>query len=123
MAETKINTSIQPDFSNQALKMLYEFEMFDNPVLINNMKMNVLVVSSKIKDVQFLIHKDNAQLLIFVKISWFAKMFKFNEIQSKVHEIFAQLLPSYRLRVIHDYSILQRSRKIVQEILGEGDGN
>ena len=83
MAETKINTSIQPDFSNQALKMLYEFEMFDNPVLINNMKMNVLVVSSKIKDVQFLIHKDNAQLLIFVKISWFAKMFKFNEIQSK----------------------------------------
>lgn len=107
------------NFQLGGLKWLYEMEMIQDPQLINNLKFNILALSPHIKEVEFLSIYETRQLLIWIELNWWGKLFYKKQLLIEVSELVAQLLPKFKTRVTIDYSILELSRqKIIKALSG-----
>lgn len=93
-------------YQMQGVQWLYEMELLNHPQLINNLKLNILMISPKIKEVELLLSRPHKQIMIYVKLGWFARKFSFSTLEGEILDVMSQLLPSYQFRVIHDKSIL-----------------
>lgn len=107
-------------FQVAGLKWMFEMELLDdkNPAPINVMKMNVLSVSPKIREVEFLIFREGRQILVLLDLSWFTrKVFKkkVGQIFQDVQEVLSQLLPNFRFRVTADPHIMELAIANVKE--------
>lgn len=102
-----------------ALSWLYEMEVLQSPVIMTNLKENILLAHENIKDSEILIFQEHKQILIYLEIDWKAKLFKkHKEISSKVEDIITTLLPSFKNRVVFDKNILTLALKKAKEIYG-----
>lgn len=103
----------------QGMQWLYEMEVLNHPQLVNNLKMNIMVVSDKIKEVELLISRPHKSIMIWIDVDlgWFRKEVKFNRIQADILDIMEQLLPSYRFRVVHDKAIMELAITRLEESL------
>lgn len=107
-----------------ALKYLYEMELVDDPQLINNLKMNILMVSKHIKEVEFIASYHRKQMLVWIELNWWGRKFLKSRIKTSVYEILTQLLPNFSFRVTEDYSILELAQqKITRALSGESYEN
>jgi hypothetical protein len=104
-------------FQYEGLKWLYEMQLLDNPQLINNLKMNILLISTSIRDVELLIYREKKQMLVYVDLTWFGRKFKKDTIFIEVEEILSQLLPSFKFRITDDFSILVLAIERVKQAL------
>lgn len=107
-------------FQLGALKYLYEMELVDDPQLINNLKMNILMTSKRIKEVEFLISYHTRQILVYIDVSWVGKKFFLNRIKTDIYDILTQLLPNFKFRVTSNYDILELARQRVNEVMAGG---
>ena len=107
-------------FQVAGLKWMFEMELLDdkNPAPINVMKMNVLSVSPKIREVEFLIFREGRQILVLLDLSWITrKLFKrkIGQIFQDVQEMLTQLLPNFKFRVTADPKIMDMAIANVKE--------
>jgi hypothetical protein len=103
-----------------ALKWLYELELFENPQVINQMKLNVLAVSSMLEDVEFLIYREKKSCLVSIHYKWWAKFFNKKQIKLDIEEIMSHLLPEYRFRVTDNPAIIKMSIQNLKNALRGG---
>lgn len=108
-------------FQYEALKWMYELEMLEHPQLINNLKMNVMIQSKSIKEVELLIYREKKSILVLIELSWFGRKFKRKSILSDVHEGLSQLLPTFRFRVTEDPKIMEMAVEQVKRALTGGN--
>lgn len=104
-----------------ALKWLYEIEMVDSPTLKLNVVENIFLADKAIKDCSvFILPTFTYQkgVLVYVKLSWFANIFKKDGIYNKVEAVVNELLPSYNVRVVDDFNILKLSQQRIEETYG-----
>lgn len=104
-------------FQYEGLKWLYEMQLLDNPQLINNLKMNILLVSTSIRDVELLVYREKKQMLIYINLTWYGRKFKKDQIFIEVEEVVSQLLPSFKFRVTDDFNILTLAIERVKQAL------
>lgn len=104
-------------FQFAGLKFLYEMELIDDPQLINNLKLNILDISSSIRDVELLSSYHKHQMLIYVDVSWFGRKFLMKQIEAGVLDRVKQLLPNFKFRVTADRKILDMSLEKVRSVL------
>jgi len=100
------------------LKWLYEMELLNSPQLINNLKLNILTQDSTIKDVELLIDQNSKAILIYIKLSWWGKVFRKDRIFVSIEDLITQLLPTYRKRVIHERWIFDLAIKKAKQVIG-----
>lgn len=107
------------NYQSQGLQWLYEMEVLNDPQLINNLKMNIISCSEKIREVELLISKPHKSIMIWIDVDlgWFKKELKFYNIQADILSILEQLLPTYKFRVIHDRDILNLAITKLEESL------
>ncbi len=105
-------------FQYEGLKWLYELEIVNDPQLINNLKLNVLVLSRHIKDAEFLIYRENKSILVYLELNWFASKFLRSRLIDEAGQIVSELLPAYKFRVITDKNILNMAVDLVKKALG-----
>lgn len=67
-------------FQLKALEFLQEMELVNSPQLINQLKMNVLVFTRNVREVEFLIYRENRQILVYLDLSLFGKLLAYLEI-------------------------------------------
>ena len=107
-------------FQYNALKWIFEHQLLDDPQVLNHLAMNVLSVSKSIKDVEFLLARDQKQLLIYLELSWFGRTFKKNTLFEETESILGQMLPSFKFRVINDPKIFKMALDKVKKALTGG---
>lgn len=110
-------------FQVAGLKWMFEMELLDdkNPAPINVLKMNVLSVSPRIREVEFLIFREGRQMLVLLDLSWIMRRFfkrKVSQISRDVQEILQQLLPNFKFRVTSDPKIMEMAVANVKKLLG-----
>jgi len=110
-------------FQVAGLKWMFEMELLDdkNPAPINILKMNVLSVSPRIREVEFLIFREGRQMLVLLDLSWITRRFfkrKVGQISRDVQEILQQLLPNFKFRVTSDPRIMEMAVANVKKLLG-----
>ncbi len=105
------------------LKWMLELELLDplNPAPLNALKLNVLMTSNRIKEVEFLIFREGRQMLVLLDLSWMGRKFFKREIFTDVHEVLKQMLPNFSFRITEDPKILNMAIAKVQNILGGMD--
>lgn len=107
-------------FQLGALKYLYEMELVDDPQLINNLKMNIMMASKHIREVEFIASYHRKQMLVWIELNWWGRKFLKSRIKADVYEVLTQLLPNFSFRVTEDYSILELAQeKIAKTLSGE----
>jgi hypothetical protein len=102
------------------LKWLQELELVNDPQLINQLKMNVLLCSSRIKEVEFLIYRENKSILVLLELTWFGRKFFKRSIFAEVEDVISQMLPTFKFRVIDDPRILAMAVAKVKHALTGG---
>ncbi len=116
--------SDRQQYQSQGLQWLYEMEVLNSPHLVNNLKMNIMVVSERIKEVELLISRPHRSIMIWIDVDlgWFRKQVRFDGIQADILDIMEQLLPSYRFRVVHDKAIMELAITRLEESLKGVEG-
>lgn len=104
----------------EGIKWLAELELLNNPQLINNIKLNILVVSKQIKEVELLIYRENRTMLVLLELSWFGRKFFKRRIFEEVEDSLSQILPSFRFRVTDDPKIMELAVARVKQALTGG---
>lgn len=107
-------------YQQSALTWIMEMELLNHPQLINQIKMNVLMVSRRIKEVELLIYRENKTMLVLLELSWLGKKFFKRRIFAEVEEILSQMLPSFRFRVTDDPKIMDMAVARVKHALTGG---
>lgn len=107
-------------FQYNALKWVFEHQLLDDPQVMNHLAMNVFDVSKSIKDVEFLLARDQRQLLIYVELSWFGRTFKRKSLFEETENALAQMLPTFKFRVTDDPKIFKMSLDNVKKALTGG---
>lgn len=111
-------------FQFAGLKFLFEMELIDDPQLVNHLKLNILDVSSSIRDVELLSSYNHRAMLIYADVSWFGRKFFMKRIEAGILERVKQLLPNFRFRVTADRKILDLALEKVKFVLkGEPNEN
>lgn len=102
------------------LKWLFEMELVQEPQVINAIKMNILMLSKHIKEVEILTVEQNKQMLILLKLNWIGRTFLRERLCDAAHEVILQMLPNFRIRVTADSDLFEKSldklRKAVQGV-------
>lgn len=104
-------------FQYAGLQWIREMELLDNKQLINILKMNVLLVSPRIKEIELLISRDNKQMLVYLELSWLGKKFFKKSIFEETEDVLSQLLPSFKFRVIDDPKLFNMALEKVKQVL------
>ncbi len=108
------------------LKWMAELELFvdekHSKALINVLKLNVLAVSNRIKDVELLIYRERRQMLVLLDLTWIGKLFFKRRIFEEVHEVLNQVIPTFQFRVIDDPAIMNMAVSKIEKLL-KGDNN
>jgi hypothetical protein len=107
-------------FQYEGLRWLYEMQLINHPQVINNLKMNVLLISKSIRDVELLIDRENKKMLVYLDLSWFGRKFKKNHIFSETEIILSQLLPAFRFRIIDDPVIFNMAVEKIKKVIVGG---
>jgi hypothetical protein len=105
-------------FQFAGLKFIYDLELVDDPVLINNLKMNILDVSTWIQDVELLSSYNHRCMLVYVKMGWIGRKFFHKTIEDGVLDRVKQLLPRFKFRVVTDRKIMDLALEKVKYALG-----
>ena len=104
---------LEANTSSEALAWLAEMDLVTNPAMLNNMILNLLVGVPGVKDANLVIDTQNKKMLIYLELGWFAIRFKAKVIDLHVNDIIKQVLPSWRLRVIFDRTILEKALALI----------
>lgn len=107
-------------FQFEGLKWLHEMEFINHPQVVNNIKLNILMTSNRIKEVELLIYREKKSILVLVELSWIGRKFFKKQIFEDVHESLQQLLPSFRFRVTDDPKIMEMAVEKVKRALTGG---
>lgn len=108
-------------YQYEGVKWLYEMEMLNHPQLINQIKLNILMVSNRIKEAELLIYRENKSMLVLLELSWFGRRSWIKkQIFASVHDILSQLLPSFRFRVTDDPKIMEMAIAQIKRALTGG---
>lgn len=102
-------------YQQNSLKWLFEMELISNPQAINNIKLNIFLVSSYVKDVEMLVDTEKKSMLIYVKLSWWCQKFHKKQVITDVFTMIEQLVPNYRFRITDDVTILNQALKLVAD--------
>lgn len=107
-------------YQYEALKWMYEMEILNHPQVVNNIKLNVMVASPRIKEVELLIYREQKAMLVYLELSWLGKKFFKKRIITEVEEILSMLLPTFRFRVTSDPAIMNLAVERVKQALTGG---
>jgi len=116
-----MNNNDSNSINLSALKWLYEMESLSSPVLQQNLYENILFAHPKIRDCQVFITPPVSHqkgILVYLKLGFWTKLFNREEVHKTVISIINTLLPSYKVRVVGNVSILKLSQKRVTEMYG-----
>lgn len=102
------------------LKWLQELELVNDPQMINQLKMNVLLCSKRIKEVEFLVYRENKSILVLLELSWLGRKFFKRSIFAEVEDVVSQMLPTFKFRVIDDPGIMKMAIARVARALTGG---
>ena len=102
----------------EGLKWLAELEMLNHPQLINQLKLNVMMTSKHIKEVELLIYRENKSMLVLLELSWLGRKFFKKSIFADVEDVLTQILTSFRFRVTDDPKIMEMAVAKVKRALG-----
>ena len=107
---------------NSATRWLYDMELVDNPMVLNNLYINIFSRSRSIKDVELLIDSRNKKILVYIKLAWYSRLFKKSKrkIAMYVIENLQELLPRYEIKVTTKIEIFNKIRHEVYNILNGG---
>ncbi len=97
---------MENEYSKITLNWLYELGYVDAPSVINNIYENIFLTNSNIQDVEIVINKENKTILVFLKLTWYSKLFWRAEIHNRVIAVLNKLLPDYKYRVTEDKKLL-----------------
>lgn len=107
-------------FQFEGLKWLHEMEFINHPQVVNNIKLNILMTSNRINEVELLIYREKKSILVLLDLTWIGRKFFKKQIFEDVQESLQQLLPSFRFRVIDDPKIMQLAVEKVKQALTGG---
>lgn len=98
-------------FLTSAISWAYEMELVDDPQLLNNLYVNIYSQSKSIQDVELLINKSRKQILIYIKLSFFARLFKKTKhaIITSVLDNLNELLPEFKVRVTIERPVFNKA--------------
>jgi hypothetical protein len=107
-------------YQHESLKWLFELDLLSQPQAINTIKLNILSVSERIKEVELLIYSEKKSMLVKLDLTWFGRKFRKKQIFSDVTEMLTQLLPSYKFRITDDQAIVDLAVAQVKRALTGG---
>lgn len=107
-------------YQYEGMKWIVELELLNNPQVINTIKLNVLMVSKRIKEVELLIYRENKSMLVLLDLTWIGRKFFHKEICMEVQEVLTQLLPTFRFRITQDPKIMEMAVNLVKQALTGG---
>lgn len=107
-------------FQFEGLKWLHEMEYINHPQVVNNIKLNILMASNRINEVELLIYREKKSILVLLELTWMGRKFFKKQIFEDVHDALQQLLPSFRFRVTDDPKIMEMAVEKVKRALTGG---
>ena len=99
-----------------AVKWLLEMEAVMDPTVQSTIILNIKKLDPAIADVQLIFDTNRKAVLIYlhVKLGWWRKWRKWDEfLVQLVENQMDEALPTYRKRVVTDYTIFEKALKIV----------
>lgn len=94
------------------VKWLAEMELLENPQLLNTLKLNILMISKGIKDVEILslYLYGKKDMLIWLDLKWWG-YFKERKLKEEAETVISTILPEFNIRVITNYEIMRLAVK------------
>lgn len=103
-------------YQYEGLKWLVEMEMLHHPQLLNTIKLNILMVSKHIKEVELLIYRENKSILVLVELSWWGRRpWMKRRLFSETSDILLQILPTFEFRVTDNPAIMNAAIELVKK--------
>lgn len=112
-------------YQAEGMKWFLELELLSHPQVVNNLKLNILAVSPRIREVELLIYREQKSMLVLLDLTWIGRKFFKKRISEEVQDILSQMLPSFRFRVTDDPKIMKMAIDLVKKALtgGKNDQN
>lgn len=107
-------------YQYEGMKWLMELELLNQPQAINTIKLNIMMASSRIKEVELLIYRENKSMLVLLDLTWMGRKFFKKRIYGEVEDVLSQLLPTFRFRVTDDTEIMKLAIAKVKQALSGG---
>lgn len=107
-------------FQYEGMKWLMELELLNDPQAINNIKLNIMITSNRIKEVELLIYRENRSMLVLLDLTWIGRKFFKQRIFAEVQDILTQMLPSFQFRVTDNPEIMKLAIERVKKALTGG---
>lgn len=107
-------------YQAEGMKWFLELELLSHPQVVNNLKLNILAVSPKIREVELLIYREQKSMLVLLDLTWMGRKFFKKRISEEVQDILSQMLPSFRFRITDDPKIMGMAIDLVKKALTGG---
>jgi hypothetical protein len=108
-------------YQAEGMKWFLELELLSHPQVVNNLKLNILAVSPKIREVELLIYREQKSMLVLLDLTWIGRKFFKKRISEEVQDILSQMLPSFRFRITDDPKIMEMAINLVKKALTGGN--
>ena len=107
-------------YQHQGIAWMFEVGLLDDPIVVNNIKVNILGNFMDVRDLEYLTLNDGRmEMLMWLDIRkfWFFRKRKIAAIEADVLEIMQKLLPQYKIRVVADRAIFDLALDNVRAFL------
>lgn len=112
---------LREEMLSQGTSWLLEAEFLNTPQAKNFLYLNTYNASTDIKDADILVDSNSKALLVYIELGWWGRFRrKQAEIAEYLMEQYANILPSYRVRVVYDRRIFDLALKRAQEQIKGG---
>ena len=105
------------EYFNYAMKWAYDLELFDMPQVQNHLYVNIYSQSKRISNAELILNQNERKLLILLEFDLFARIFSFlqTRIITNLQSQLSELMPNYKIRVINDVGIFNKSLKLLDK--------
>lgn len=112
-------------FIANSIKWLYDMELVTHPAVLQDLYVRVYGEDKRIVDADFLLDQNQRKMLVWIKLNWFGRLFKFAEKQSVTAclDRLQKVLPRYSFRVITDKNLFNTAlERVVKGAVNEKAG-
>ena len=99
-----------------AIKWYLEFGILSDPQVRNHIVLNIYTVDPSIKDTQLVIDQERKRMMVHVDFHFWSSLFKKTRILNDVHIILHEMLPDFKIRVVNNKDLLEKSLEIAKKI-------
>lgn len=106
--------NVKQELIGEGVRWLFELGLVNSPAAQNTLMIVTHAASKHVRFVEFVIDQNSRKCLVYLKLGFWANLFRRQEVAGDVLAALSKHLPSFALRVVYDKAIFEKALKVAQ---------